>query len=84
MLTRDENEILTRVGRGTPGGELLRRYWHVVAASGELSADKPIKPVKMRWVDRVLRGLQPVAAQQFMNLDPAFPIFPDQHIPARQ
>ena len=23
MLTREENETLTRVGRGTPGGELL-------------------------------------------------------------
>ena len=27
MLTREENETLTRVGRGTPAGELLRRYW---------------------------------------------------------
>jgi 5,5'-dehydrodivanillate O-demethylase len=47
MLTREENEILTRVGRGTPGGELLRRYWHAVAAAGELSEEKPIKPVKI-------------------------------------
>ena len=27
MLTREENERLTRVGQGTPAGELLRRYW---------------------------------------------------------
>jgi phenylpropionate dioxygenase-like ring-hydroxylating dioxygenase large terminal subunit len=27
MLTREENERLTRVGRGTPMGELLRRFW---------------------------------------------------------
>ena len=27
MLSKEENEILTRVGRGTPGGEMLRRYW---------------------------------------------------------
>ena len=26
MLTREENETLTRVGPGTPGGDLLRRY----------------------------------------------------------
>lgn len=26
-MTPQENEILTRVGPGTPGGELLRRYW---------------------------------------------------------
>src|SRR5262249_61087025 len=47
MLTREENEMLTRVGRGTPGGELLRRYWQPVAAAGELTDKKPIKAVKI-------------------------------------
>jgi 5,5'-dehydrodivanillate O-demethylase len=47
MLTREENELLTRVGRGTPCGELLRRYWHPVAAAAELSEEKPIKAVKI-------------------------------------
>jgi 5,5'-dehydrodivanillate O-demethylase len=47
MLTRDENEALTRVGRGTPAGELLRRYWQPVAPSGELTAEKPIKAVEL-------------------------------------
>jgi 5,5'-dehydrodivanillate O-demethylase len=28
MLTIAENEMLTRVGPGTPCGELMRRYWH--------------------------------------------------------
>jgi phthalate 4,5-dioxygenase oxygenase subunit len=27
MLTHEENERLTRVGRGTPMGELMRRFW---------------------------------------------------------
>ncbi len=27
MLTKEENERLTQIGPGTPGGELLRRYW---------------------------------------------------------
>jgi phenylpropionate dioxygenase-like ring-hydroxylating dioxygenase large terminal subunit len=27
MLTREQNEFLTRVGPGTPMGELFRRYW---------------------------------------------------------
>jgi phthalate 4,5-dioxygenase len=27
MITHEENEILTRVGPGTPMGELMRRYW---------------------------------------------------------
>ncbi len=47
MLTREENELLTRVGRGTPCGELLRRYWHPVAAAGELTEQTPIRPVKI-------------------------------------
>ena len=32
MLTAHENELLTRVGPGTRMGNLLRRYWHPVAA----------------------------------------------------
>jgi 5,5'-dehydrodivanillate O-demethylase len=47
MLTREENQLLTQVGRGTPCGELLRRYWHPVAAAAELTAEKPIRPVKI-------------------------------------
>ena len=27
MLTREENEKLTRTGPGTPMGNLMRRYW---------------------------------------------------------
>jgi 5,5'-dehydrodivanillate O-demethylase len=54
MLTREENETLTRVGRGTPAGELLRRYWHAVGAAGELSEDKPIKAVKILGEELVL------------------------------
>ena len=47
MLTREENELLTQVDPGTPCGELLRRYWHPVAAAAELSEEKPIRPVKI-------------------------------------
>ena len=35
--TKEENEILTKVGPGTPGGEMLRRYWWPVGISGELT-----------------------------------------------
>jgi 5,5'-dehydrodivanillate O-demethylase len=38
--TKEENEILTRVGAGTPMGHLLRRYWWPVAISAHLQ-DKP-------------------------------------------
>ena len=47
MLSREENQLLTQVGRGTPCGELLRRYWHPVAAVGELREEKPIRAVKI-------------------------------------
>ena len=36
MLSRADNERLTRVGAGTPMGEVMRRYWHPVATSAEL------------------------------------------------
>ena len=46
-MRQAENEILTRVGPGTPAGELLRRYWHPVAVAGELTEEKPIKAVTL-------------------------------------
>jgi 5,5'-dehydrodivanillate O-demethylase len=46
MLTKKENELLTRVGAGTPAGELLRRYWHPVAAAQELSDKNPTMHVR--------------------------------------
>ena len=35
MLTMEQNQRLTRVGKGTPMGELLRHYWHPISPSGE-------------------------------------------------
>ena len=31
--SKEENEILTRTGQGTPMGEFLRRYWWPVGIS---------------------------------------------------
>jgi hypothetical protein len=31
MLTKEQNDLITRTGPGTPGGDLLRRYWQPVA-----------------------------------------------------
>ena len=36
MLKREDNERLTRVGPGTPAGELFRRYWQPACLSSEL------------------------------------------------
>jgi 5,5'-dehydrodivanillate O-demethylase oxygenase subunit len=51
MLTRDENERLTRIGPGTPAGELIRRYWQALCPAAELTKDKPIKPLRLLGED---------------------------------
>ena len=53
MLSQLENEQLTQVGRGTPMGELWRRYWHPIAASAEL-IERPTKAVRILGEDLVL------------------------------
>jgi phenylpropionate dioxygenase-like ring-hydroxylating dioxygenase large terminal subunit len=47
MLTREENELLTRTGPGTAMGALLRRYWIPVVQSGELEAGGRVKRVRL-------------------------------------
>ena len=53
MLSQEENETLTQVGPGTPMGNLLRRYWHPVAAAAELE-ERPTRPVKLLGEDLVV------------------------------
>lgn len=36
LLTQEENQLLCRVGKGTPMGELLRRFWLPVLLTDEL------------------------------------------------
>ncbi len=38
MLSQSDNELLTRVGPGTPMGELMRRYWIPAVLSSEVAA----------------------------------------------
>ncbi len=53
MLSEERNQILTQIGPGTPMGDLMRRYWHPIAAVSELE-DKPVKPVRLMGEDLVL------------------------------
>ena len=46
-----ENELLTRVGPGTPAGETLRKYWLPVGFSNEINSDAP---KLVRWLDEDL------------------------------
>jgi len=53
-LTPEANATLTQVGRGTPGGELLRRYWMPIAPAAEITAEHPKKRVKLLGESLVL------------------------------
>lgn len=60
-MRADQNELLTRVGPGTPGGQLLRRYWQPVALMDEFDpaldprmAVRPVKAVRLLGQDLVL------------------------------
>ena len=47
MLTKEENQLITRTGPGTPMGNVIRAYWIPAAMSAELpSAD--CAPIRMR------------------------------------
>src|SRR5919109_25695 len=47
MLSKELNELLTRVGPGTPMGNLLRRYWLPALLSSEV-ANPDSDPVRVR------------------------------------
>jgi 5,5'-dehydrodivanillate O-demethylase len=53
MLSSEDNDRLTRVSRGTPMGELLRRYWQPIAAVAELD-EHPTRAVRLLGEDLVL------------------------------
>jgi len=36
MLSQQDNDLLCHVGPGTPGGTLMRRFWHPVCTSAQL------------------------------------------------
>jgi len=48
-----QNDRFTRVGPGTPCGELMRRYWHPVAAAAQMK-DKYTMPVRILGEDLIL------------------------------
>jgi len=54
MLTAEENDLLTRIGPGTPAGELFRRYWLPFAVAKELNEENPTKFVRLLGEDLVL------------------------------
>jgi phthalate 4,5-dioxygenase oxygenase subunit len=62
MLPKEENEILCRVGPGTPMGNLLREYWFPAMPSYELPApDCP--PIKVRLLGEDLVAFRDSSGQ---------------------
>jgi 5,5'-dehydrodivanillate O-demethylase len=53
MLSQEKNDLLTRVGPGTPMGDLLRRYWMPIAGVSEFDK-RATKPVRLMGEDLVL------------------------------
>jgi len=47
MLRPEDNEKITRVGPGTPGGEYMRRYWQPILLSSELP-EPDCPPIRVR------------------------------------
>jgi 5,5'-dehydrodivanillate O-demethylase oxygenase subunit len=53
MISEEQNRMLTRVGKETPMGELLRRYWMPIAGISEFER-RSTKPVRLLGEDLVL------------------------------
>lgn len=54
MLNRQDNELICRVGPGTPMGNMMRRYWHPICTSMQLSQpDAPPLRVRLLGEDYV-------------------------------
>jgi len=47
MLSREDNNLLTRVGPGTPMGEMLREFWTPALRSDAIEADGAPKRVRL-------------------------------------
>ena len=54
MLSREDNDLVTQTGPGTPGGGLMRAYWQPAALVSELPQERPVAPVRLLGEDLVL------------------------------
>ena len=54
MLTKEQNDLLTQTGPGTPCGEFLRSYWQPIAAADEIPPGGDPLPIRIMSEDLVL------------------------------
>jgi 5,5'-dehydrodivanillate O-demethylase len=62
MLSHEENKLFTSVGAGTPMGELLRRYWHPVGVSEQITS----KPKRIKVLGEELMLYRGAGGQAVM------------------
>ena len=62
MLTREENELVTRTGAGTPMGETMRRYWIPALLCSELP-EPDCPPVRVQLLGEPLVGFRDTEGQ---------------------
>jgi len=72
-MRAEQNELITRVGPGTPAGKLLRNYWQPVALVDEFDGVRDVKAVQVLGEKFVL----------FRNSKGQFGLL-DRHCPHRQ
>src|SRR5713226_4510399 len=53
MLTQEENDLVTRIGPGTPMGDVIRRYWLPALLSWELP-EPDCPPVRVKLLGEQL------------------------------
>ena len=70
MLTREENELVTRVGPGTPMGDVMRRYWVPALMSRELP-EPDCPPARVQLLGEKLKASlqKPIESVDF-RVDP--------------
>lgn len=54
MMSAEQNALITLTAPQTPAGKLLRMFWQPAALAEELSAERPIKAVRLLGQDFVL------------------------------
>ena len=68
MLTKEDNELLCRVGPGTPMGALFRRYWLPLMHSADLETDG--EPITIRMLGEDLMAFR-IGRDAVEQLQPA-------------
>jgi len=70
MVSQADNDLLTRIGPGTPMGQVMRRYWMPALLTAELP-DTDCPPVRVRLLGESLVAFRDTSGQ--IGLEDACP-----------